>query len=80
MTLTPASARRVSPAITFILVTAVLDIMSMGLVMPVLPLLIEQFTGSQATAGIWNGAMVAIWAGMQFLCSPIIGSLSGAVV
>lgn len=67
---------RLHPGIAFILVTAVLDIMAMGLVVPVLPSLIERFVGSESQAGIWNGAMVAIWAGMQFLCSPVIGSLS----
>jgi MFS transporter, DHA1 family, tetracycline resistance protein len=64
------------PAIAFIFVTGVLDVMAMGLVIPVLPLLIEEFAGSRASAGIWNGAMAAMWAGMQFVCSPIIGSLS----
>jgi len=64
------------PAIAFIFVTAVLDIMAMGLVIPVLPALIEEFAGSNAAAGLWNGIMVALWAGMQFIFSPIIGSLS----
>ncbi|WP_300537051.1 TCR/Tet family MFS transporter [Sphingosinicella sp.] len=64
------------PAIAFILAAAVLDVMAMGLVIPVLPALIEGFAGSEAAAGYWNGIMVAIWAGMQFLCSPIIGSIS----
>lgn len=64
------------PAIAFILITAMLDIMAMGLVIPVLPSLIEEFSGSNASAGWWNGVLVALWAGMQFLCSPIIGSLS----
>ena len=41
-----------------------------------LPALIEEFAGSNASAGIWNGVLVALWAAMQFLCSPIIGSLS----
>ncbi|KQW84099.1 TCR/Tet family MFS transporter [Brevundimonas sp. Root1279] len=63
-------------ALAFILVTAMLDILSMGLVIPVLPSLIEQFAGSNAVAGIWNGVFVALWAGMQFLASPVIGSLS----
>src|SRR5687768_7850665 len=67
---------RYGPAITFIFVTAVLDIMAMGIVIPVLPALIEEFTGSNATAGIYNGLFVALWAGMQFIFSPIIGSLS----
>lgn len=64
------------PAIAFILAVAVLDVMAMGIVIPVLPALIEGFVGSEAAAGYWNGIMVAIWAGMQFLCSPIIGSIS----
>ncbi|SMF61530.1 TCR/Tet family MFS transporter [Allosphingosinicella indica] len=64
------------PAIAFILITAMLDVMAMGLVIPVLPILIEQFTGSNAAAGFWNGLFVALWAGMQFIFSPIIGSIS----
>ncbi len=63
-------------AIGFILVTAALDILAMGLVMPVLPALIEGFSASNAQAGIWNGVSVALWAGMQFVASPVIGSLS----
>lgn len=74
MRLFPASARRA--AIAFILVTALLDVMAMGIVIPVLPPLIEQFTGSTARAGVINGLFVALWALMQFLCSPVIGSLS----
>lgn len=64
------------PAVAFILVIAFLDIMAMGLVIPVLPPLIEQFAGSNARAGEINGGLVALWAAMQFLCSPLIGSLS----
>lgn len=60
----------------FIVVTAALDILSMGLVIPVLPPLIERFAGSNAAAGVWNGVFVALWAGMQFVASPVIGSLS----
>jgi DHA1 family tetracycline resistance protein-like MFS transporter len=67
---------RFQPAMAFIFVTAVLDVMAMGLVIPVLPALIEEFAGSNAAAGLWNGVMVALWAGMQFIFSPIIGSLS----
>ena len=71
----PAPSRRTA-AILFILVTALLDVMSMGIVIPVLPQLIERLAGSNASAGMWNGLFVALWAGMQFLCSPVIGSLS----
>lgn len=63
-------------ALAFIFVTAVLDVIAMGIIIPVLPRLIEEFVGSNAQAGIINGVFVALWAMMQFLCSPIIGSLS----
>ncbi|WP_242125687.1 TCR/Tet family MFS transporter [Sphingobium sp. Sx8-8] len=63
-------------AIAFILVTALLDVMSMGIIIPVLPRLIETLAGSNAAAGMWNGLFVALWAAMQFICSPVIGSLS----
>ena len=74
MSVIPSSRRKA--AIAFILVTALLDVMSMGIVIPVLPRLIETLSGSDAAAGLWNGLFVALWAGMQFLCSPVIGSLS----
>lgn len=73
---TESHPSRRRPAIAFIFVTGVLDVMAMGLVIPVLPSLIEEFAGSQASAGVWNGVLVALWAGMQFVCSPVIGSLS----
>ena len=71
-----APPQRRTAAIAFILVTALLDVMSMGIVIPVLPQLIEQLTGSSSEASLWNGLFVALWAAMQFLCSPVIGSLS----
>ncbi len=71
-------AARFTPAIIFILITAVIDVMAMGIVYPVLPTLIEEMSGSIERAGLWNGVMVALWAGMQFFFSPMIGSLSDA--
>lgn len=63
-------------AIAFILVTALLDIVALGIIIPVLPPLIEQFSGSSSRAGAINGLFIALWAGMQFIASPIVGSLS----
>lgn len=70
------SGSRRQAALAFIFVTAVLDILAMGIIIPVLPALIEEFTGSNAEAGWINGVFIALWAGMQFIASPIIGSLS----
>ncbi len=73
------TASRRKAALAFILVTAMLDIVAMGIIIPVLPPLIEEFAGSNAAAGWINGVFVALWAGMQFLASPVIGSLSDRV-
>lgn len=64
------------PAIWMILIAAFLDMMAMGIVMPVLPGLIEELTGSLAAAGIWTGIIGSLWALMQFVFAPVIGSMS----
>jgi len=53
--------------------------MAMGIVIPVLPALIEEFAGSASRAGWINGVFVPLWAGMQFLASPVIGAMSDQV-
>lgn len=63
-------------ALAFIMVTAIIDIMAMGIIIPVFPKLILEFTGSDANAGWINGLFVALWAAFQFIFSPIVGSLS----
>lgn len=64
-------------AVTFILVTVTLDILAMGLIIPVLPKLILDFLGGKMTdAANWNGWFALVFALMQFGCSPILGVLS----
>ena len=63
-------------ALAFIFVTVVLDIVALGVVIPVLPQLIQEFAGSTSRAGWINGLFVAVWSLMQFVFSPIIGALS----
>ena len=67
-------------AITFILVTVTLDILAMGLIIPVLPDLILGFLGGQMTsAATWTTWFTLVFALMQFFCSPILGVLSDQV-
>ena len=64
-------------AIAFILVTVVLDMLSFGIIIPVLPKLVEEFLGGDTPmAAEIYGLMGTAWALMQFVCSPIQGSLS----
>lgn len=63
-------------AVACILFTLLLDVMSLGLITPVLPSLIRGFTGSSSNAGLWAGALIGAWSFMQFLCQPVVGALS----
>lgn len=64
-------------AVFFILVTVVLDMLSFGTIIPVLPKLVETFLGGDtAEAAEIYGLMGTAWALMQFVCSPIQGALS----
>jgi DHA1 family tetracycline resistance protein-like MFS transporter len=65
------------PAVKFIFVTLTLAIMGFGLLIPVLPKLIVQFRGGDLTSGSHTyGIIFTIYALMQFIGSPILGSLS----
>src|SRR5947209_1675709 len=64
-------------AVIFILVTVTLDVLAMGLIIPVLPKLILDFLGGKMTdAANWNGWFALVFALMQFVCSPFLGVLS----
>lgn len=66
-----------TPALSFIFITMVLAIMGMGLLIPVLPKLMVEMQGGDETSGAHAyGYIVAVYALMQFVGSPILGSLS----
>jgi DHA1 family tetracycline resistance protein-like MFS transporter len=71
----PPRVRRAATA--FIFVTVVLDVLAFGVIIPVLPKLVEDFVGGNtARAAQIYGLFGTVWALMQFVCSPILGSLS----
>ena len=71
----PVKGRRA--ALGFIFVTALIDIVAIGVIIPVLPRLVEQFVhGKAGTAAQIYGVFGAVFALMQFVFSPIQGALS----
>ena len=64
-------------ALAFIFVTVVLDMLALGIVIPVLPHLVEDFMGGD-TAGAAKvyGLFGTVWALMQFISMPVVGALS----
>lgn len=64
-------------ALTFIFITLMIDAMGIGLILPVMPTLIRDITGGDyGNAAVWGGVMASIFAVMQVIFGPIVGSLS----
>jgi DHA1 family tetracycline resistance protein-like MFS transporter len=64
-------------AVAFIFVTILLDMLALGLIMPILPKLVESFVDNDtARAARIFGLFGTGWALMQFLFSPVLGALS----
>ncbi|HEX7116205.1 MAG TPA: TCR/Tet family MFS transporter [Steroidobacter sp.] len=71
----PFAPRRA--AFIFVFITVLLDVFAIGIIIPVLPRLVEDFMGGNtASAAVVYGIFGTAWALMQFLFSPVLGSLS----
>jgi DHA1 family tetracycline resistance protein-like MFS transporter len=75
---TPTTAVRPGRAtFAFIFITVAIDMIALGIVMPVLPRLVVAFSGGSTPAGAATyGVFGSVFALMQFVGSPILGSLS----
>lgn len=69
-----AKDRQASQA--FILFTVFLDVLGIGLIIPVLPVLIGHFTTSPDEQAHWYGLLAASYGVVQFFCTPLLGALS----
>lgn len=63
-------------SIWFIFITILLDAVGLGLLIPVLPDIIRRFTSDPVLTSEYFGYFIAAYALMQFIASPILGSLS----
>ena len=67
-------------AFAFVWVTVLLDMMGIGLIMPVVPAILHELTGlDAAAASVYGGWLFFAYAAMQFACAPLVGALSDAV-
>jgi DHA1 family tetracycline resistance protein-like MFS transporter len=60
----------------FIMLTVLIDMMSIGLILPVLPMLVGTFTASPAEQAFWTGAVAFAFAIANFFGSAVLGALS----
>ena len=64
-------------AIVFIFVTVLVDVIGIGIIIPVIPTLIKDLTGlGLSEAAAYGGGLMIAFAGMQFIFSPILGEIS----
>ncbi len=69
-------AGRREAAMPFIMVTMLIDMLAIGLIIPVLPAMVGSFTGSQADQAYWYGVVTFTFGLANFISSPILGALS----
>ena len=79
MTELQSSADRPAQAhgnVWFVLIAVFIDMVGIGIAIPVLPKLIGAYTESRQAQAYWNMGLLAAYSGMQFLCAPMLGAVS----
>ncbi len=64
-------------ALAFIFVTVLVDVIGLGIIIPIIPELIMELTGEGlSTAALYGGWLMFVYSFTQFMCAPVIGGLS----
>jgi DHA1 family tetracycline resistance protein-like MFS transporter len=79
MTSTTAIARPSAGNLNFVLVCVFIDMLGIGLIVPVLPLLVGEFVSGRDEQALWFGLMTTVFGLMQFIFMPMLGALSDRV-
>lgn len=70
-------SRKQNAALTFIFITLLIDVIGIGIIIPVLPkLIVEVGGGNISDAALIGGLLIAAFSVMQFIFSPFLGNLS----
>ena len=72
----PPRAGKREAAMPFILLTVLIDMVSIGLIVPVMPLIVGSFTDSPTAQTFWFGAVTLTFGVANFFASPVLGALS----
>ncbi|MEC5161123.1 MULTISPECIES: MFS transporter [unclassified Janthinobacterium] len=71
----PASAGNLN----FVLVCVFIDMLGIGLVVPVLPILVGEFVAGRDAQALWFGVLAAVFGLLQFVFMPMLGAISDRV-
>jgi len=65
--------------LNFVLVCIFIDMLGIGLAVPVLPILVGEFVGTRDLQAHWYGILATVFGLLQFVCMPILGAMSDKV-
>ncbi|UVW26892.1 MFS transporter [Massilia sp. H6] len=79
MTSTPENPKSTTGKLNFVLVCIFIDMLGIGLIVPVMPLLVGQFVPDREDHALWFGALAAAFGVLQFIFMPALGALSDRI-
>jgi DHA1 family tetracycline resistance protein-like MFS transporter len=79
MTSTAATRQASTGNLNFVLVCVFIDMLGIGLIVPVLPLLVGQYVSGREEQALWFGVMTTVFGLMQFIFMPMLGAISDRV-
>ncbi|WP_374001224.1 MFS transporter [Massilia sp. CFBP 13647] len=65
--------------LNFVLISVFLDMLGIGLIVPVMPVLVGQFVPGRDEQALWYGILAAVFGLLQFLFMPMVGAVSDRV-
>jgi DHA1 family tetracycline resistance protein-like MFS transporter len=63
-------------AMRFIMITVLIDMIAIGLIVPVLPLIVSRFTADPSEQAMWYGLVAFAFSLANFFGAPLLGALS----
>ncbi len=79
MTSIPAAPDAKSGNLNFVLVCIFIDMLGIGLIIPVMPVLVGEFVDNRDQQAMWFGILAAVFGLMQFIFMPMLGAISDRV-
>ncbi|MDQ1922472.1 MFS transporter [Massilia pseudoviolaceinigra] len=82
MSSSPAAAPASPPSagnLNFVLVAVFIDMLGIGMIVPVMPALVGQFVGGRDEQAFWFGVLATLFGLLQFIFMPMLGAISDRV-
>src|SRR5438105_9205464 len=73
---TSSAASPARSSVWFVLIAVFIDMVGIGIAIPVLPILIGAYTANREMQAWWNMGLSVAFGLMQFLCAPMLGAIS----